>query len=215
MQSYSSITNCCNIVLFIPKHCLSHLWFKVHVYLCVCIYRSVCLNQIFLLSLRVLWFTWSQPVPQHRGERWAATAELQLSWRCSFSSFGSGYFHHKGKWFRKWRDAVPRCLGEADTCISDIFFWSMETVLILSALRWSTETLSPKACSLPGQPNRAFCLFYLYSQFVCLHSTDIAGLSISPGNTICLNSGDYSNAPMTTSGGHFWKYSSCSFHLIV
>lgn len=163
MQSYSSITNCCDMVLFTPKHCLSYLWFKAHVYVCVCIYQSICLNQIFLLSLRILWFTWSQPVPQPWGECWVATAELQLSWRCSFSSLGSGYFHRKAKCFRNWRDAVRRCVGEANTCIADIFFWSMETVLILSSLQWSTETLSPKACSLPGQPNKVFCLFYLYS----------------------------------------------------
>lgn len=67
MQSYGSITNCCDTILFTPRHCLPYLWFKVHLSGCVCICWSICPNQAFLLTLRVLWFPWSQPVPQHQG----------------------------------------------------------------------------------------------------------------------------------------------------
>lgn len=114
-------------MLFTPKHCLSYLRFKVHVYVWVCIYQSICLNQIFLLSSRVLWFSWSQPVPQHRGEHWTVTAELWLSWRCSFSSFGSAYFDHKAKCFRKiHRNTMPQSM---------LFTWSAkQSVLPISSL---------------------------------------------------------------------------------
>ena len=133
-------------------------------YVCVCIYRPICLNPAFLLSLRVLQFPWRQPVPQHRGERGATTAELQLSWRCSFSSFGSRYFHHKGKWFRNWRDAVLRCLGEGDIWQLKHFwhFFLERGDSFLSSLQWSTETLSSKACLSSGQPNSALPLLSLF-----------------------------------------------------